>query len=187
MRIVRGFFRADVAEFLEAFDQRMVARDRLESPVRVDHVGAAVAHVGDGHLLPEDQRGGQGGAAAGRLALDHLLGFGHSRLHDLLERFIRQLGFQVEQVGMEFSHDHSRHGADGGVAGHFAELVAAHAVGHDVQAKGRVAAVACQRGGDGQHAVLVQVALFAHGLPAGRDELLGVETGIGIAGDGLEL
>ena len=70
LRVGSGFIRGDLAEFLQAFDQGMIAGQRLDPSIRADGVGAAVTDMADCHLLAKHQRSRQGSTAAGSCLSD---------------------------------------------------------------------------------------------------------------------
>src|SRR5688572_28169269 len=102
-----------MAQLFESLDQRVIARDRFHPSIWIDKVGAAIPDMGNRDLLTEHESGGECRSTARRLALNGALRFAHCGLHDLLERFIHRICFDMEEIGMELAQNVSRNGADG--------------------------------------------------------------------------
>jgi len=73
---------------------------------------------------------------------------------------------------VKFPHDLASQDVDGGVAGDFTELMAAHAIRHHIQTKGYAGRISSQRGGNGDQAIFIMFALFAHRLTHRGGQLL---------------
>ncbi len=88
---------------------------------------------------------------------------------------------------MEFLKNIPGNCADGGIARHLPELVPAHSVGYDIEAKRQVARVPCHGGCQRKEAVFVQFPLLAYGLATAGRQLLKVITRLIIVKDRLDL
>src|SRR5690349_18295928 len=121
-----------MTQFLQAFYKRVIARDRLNTPIRIDEISATITHVCNCDLLPNHQCSSQRGAATGCFLLDGALSIRYSSLHDLLKGFLDCFRFYLEQKGMEFAHDITGNTAYRCVAGHFTELMSTHTICHNI-------------------------------------------------------
>ncbi len=82
------FFRRNLAEFLQPFNQRMVARQGLSASIWMDGISAAVTDMTNRHLLAKDKRSCQGGAASRSRLCYGPLCIIDGRAHQFLNRFI---------------------------------------------------------------------------------------------------
>src|SRR5690349_2496263 len=187
MRVIGRLIRGDMPQFFEPLDERVIARDRLEAPVRIDKVSPTIADMSDGNLLPEHKRGSQCGPATRGLTLDRALCFTDGSLHDLLEGFVHRIGLDVKEIGMELAQDIARHGTDGRITRHFSKLVATHAISDNIESKRQVAGIARHHRSERQEAVLVKFPLLPHRLPTTGNQLLQIETRVLIADNSLYL
>ena len=58
------FFSRNLTEFLQPFDQRVIARQGLSASIWMNGISTTITDMTNGHLLSKDKRRGQGGAAA---------------------------------------------------------------------------------------------------------------------------
>src|SRR5574339_972838 len=88
---------------------------------------------------------------------------------------------------MKLAQDISRYRTDRGIACHLSKLMAAHPIGHNVQAKGQIPGIAGHGRGDGKQTILVQFALLPNRLPTTGKELLKIELRVLITDTRLDL
>src|SRR5687767_6626086 len=138
MRVIRGLLRSNMTQFLKAFHQRVIPRDRFNPSIGINKVGAAIADMSNRNLLAKHECGSQGGSAPRSFSLDGALGLAYSCLHDLLKRFVHCVRFDMEEIRMKLAEHIPGHSTDRRIACHFSELVSTHAVRDNVKTKWQI-------------------------------------------------
>jgi hypothetical protein len=133
-----GFVIRDLTQLNQPPYQRMVLGYRLDAPVRINKIRAAVADVRHGNLLAQNKSRGKRGAAAGRFAHYRSLRFLYTVFHDFQQAFGLTAGIAGYKGCDNPADDVIGECARCSPAGQFAMLVSSHPIRDHENAEGEI-------------------------------------------------